>query len=98
MAQLGPEEDITRVSELSNDLMKLETCDKLEPVEDKTRDKTNSTVNVLPANNDQIDADMMQIDSILKALNSGTFDQGNMMAIDHLTAKKPKVCKKCSTL
>ena len=46
------------------------------------------TVNNTPA---QIDADMMQIDSILKALNSGTFDQSNMMTIDHLTAQKPKV-------
>ena len=40
----------------------------------------------------QIDADMMQIDSILKALNTGTFDQVDMVTIDVLTQVRPQVC------
>ena len=40
----------------------------------------------------QIDADMMQIDSILKALNTGTFDQVDMATIDVLTQVRPQVC------
>ena len=40
----------------------------------------------------QVDSEMMQIDSILKALNAGTFDQTSMQTIDQLTKKKPQVC------
>ena len=39
----------------------------------------------------KIDADLMQIDSILKALNSGTFDEGNMATIEQLTSIRPQV-------
>ena len=48
-----------------------------------------STSNV---SSSQIDADMMQIDSILKALNTGTFDQVDMATIDVLTQVRPQVC------
>ena len=39
----------------------------------------------------QIDTEMMQIDSILRALNTGTFDDGNMATIQQLTAQRPQV-------
>ena len=48
-----------------------------------------STSNV---SSNQIDADMMQIDSILKALNTRTFDQVGMATIDVLTQVRPQVC------
>ena len=71
----------SQVDDLSDNLTKLATLDS-----------TENASNTTPQGNaTQIDADMMQIDSILKALNSGTFDQGNMMTIDQLTAKTPKV-------
>ena len=41
----------------------------------------------------QIDTEMMQIDSILRALNTGTFDDGNMATIQQLTAQRPQVTK-----
>ena len=42
---------------------------------------------------DQVDTDMMQIDSVLKALNTGTFDKSNMMTINQLTAQIPQVSR-----
>lgn len=39
----------------------------------------------------QIDTEMMQIDSILRALNMGTFDEGNMATIQQLTDQRPQV-------
>lgn len=45
---------------------------------------------VVPAAN-KIEADIMQIDSILKALNTGTFDQSNMASIEQLTEQRPQV-------
>ena len=69
------------VKELSDHLGQLKTNDPLSAV--TSSPSRHSTY--------EIDADMMQIDSILKALNSGKFDQGDMMTIDHLTSKKPRV-------
>ena len=72
----------SQVDDLSDNLTRLATLDS----------KTENASDTTPQGSaTQIDADMMQIDSILKALNSGTFDQGNMMTIDQLTAKTPKV-------
>ena len=39
----------------------------------------------------QIDTEMMQIDSILRALNMGTFDDGNMATIQQLIKQRPQV-------
>lgn len=39
----------------------------------------------------QIDTEMMQIDSILRALNTGTLDEGNMATIQQLTEQRPQV-------
>ncbi len=71
----------------------LESLSKVNQLSDSFKILTTVTEDPdIPLNNTpQIDADMMQIDSILKALNSGTFDQSNMMTIDHLTSQKPKV-------
>lgn len=45
-------------------------------------------------NTAQVDTEMMQIDSILKALNTGTFDVGNMATIQQLTEERPQVSER----
>ena len=69
---------------------------KVENISDRlgkmnTDDGDSSSAAIPNLSSSQIEADMLQIDSILKALNSGTFDQSNMLTIDQLTAQKPKV-------
>lgn len=39
----------------------------------------------------QIQCEILQIDSILKALNTGTFDAANMVTISQLTVATPQV-------